>query len=146
MENATQRARAEGELGIMKQLQQQHLEEQQRWQKRDNLQYFMQTVNPNLQGDVHPVHQAVMLHALGMTVPGNLLSGAQGSAAGASTSSMPTPSLTMVPPGQESSTFNNTSWPEGEHKVSKKTMARKKLLLKWQKLNDMPSTSNSDSE
>lgn len=108
MANAAQRARAEGELGIMKQLQEQHLLEQQRWQKRDNLQYFMQTVNPNGQGDVHPLHQAVMLHALGMAVPSNMLSGAAaGADAGASAAPVLPPSLMLAAPPQPYNTFED---------------------------------------
>lgn len=99
MAAAAQRARAEGELGIMKQLREQHLQEQQRWQKRDNLQYFMQTVNPNGQGDVIPFHQAVMLQALEMTIPGNIIPGAPaGAGAGTSAASVIPPSLMLAPP------------------------------------------------
>lgn len=101
MASAAHRARAEGELGIMKQLNQQHLQEQEKWQKRDNLQYFMQTVHNNAQGDVHPVHQAVMLQALDMALPSNFLSGAPaGTSAGGASAPMLHPSLMMAPPAQ----------------------------------------------
>ncbi|KAL1504871.1 hypothetical protein AB1Y20_008641 [Prymnesium parvum] len=51
MANAAQRARAEGELGIMKQLQEQHLLEQQRWQKRDKRTTCSTSCRPSIQMD-----------------------------------------------------------------------------------------------
>lgn len=119
MANATQRARAEGELGIMQKLQEQHLQEQQRWQKKENLQYFMQTVNANAQGDVQPLHQAVMLHALGMALPGNLLSAAtHGASAGASTSSISNPALMLAPPAEADTSSMNVKCGSPMHTTS----------------------------
>jgi len=165
MENATQRAHAEGQLGLMKVLQEQHLQEQQRWQKRENLQYFMQTVNANAQGDVHPMHQAVMLHALGMSVPGNLFSsGAQGAPAGASTSSstphpslmggastssMPHPSLMLQPPAEaDTSTMNRAYKQESSSASTMKKMSKRAvmqdLLAKWEEANQMQSSDSDE--
>jgi len=150
MANATQRARAEGELRIMQKLQEQHLQEQQRWQKKENLQYFMQTVNANAQGDVQPLHQAVMLHALGMALPGNLLSAAtHGASAGASTSSISNPALMLAPPAEADTSSMNVKYEQGSSSAStSKKMSKKEMrIMLLQQLDKLREESpSSDSE